>query len=159
MESIFCSPNVITSQKGFRWHLEELDSNLCHFQWNHLFCCLEAMASVFMKTCWSQQLLQMMSQWFLLLHSSESGDLALNWFTSGVFVCSADNGSPERTIRLTSPHPGFTLKGVNYNTVKTQLLFSFHRGPAPSLRLIQLWFHHSNKAASTGSIHPSSLTN
>lgn len=80
---------------------------------------------------------------------------------SCVFVCSSENeaagGTIDMKIRLTSPNAGLKLKGVNYDTVKTQLLVNFSRGRAPSLRLIHLWFHQSNEAASTGSIHAASL--
>lgn len=53
-------------------------------------------------------------------------------------------GTIDMKIRFTSPNPGLKLKGVNYKSNKTGLLFNLSGGRAPALRLIELGGHQSN---------------
>lgn len=67
-------------------------------------------------------------------------------------------GTIDMKIRFTSPNPGLKLKGVNYKSNKTGLLFNLSGDRAPALRLIELGGHQSNTSSSAESIRTASQT-
>lgn len=67
-------------------------------------------------------------------------------------------GTIDMKIRFTSPNSGWKLKGVNYKSNKTGLLFNLSGDRAPALRLIEPGDHRSNTSASAESIRTASKT-